>query len=88
MNQLLAGGITMGSLLIALFFLRFWRDTGDRFFLLFALSFVIEGVHRAVASFDMAASEDSPVHYLLRLLSYLLILGAIADKNWPRNRRP
>jgi hypothetical protein len=88
MNQLLAGGISVGSLVIALFFLRFWRDTGDRFFLLFALSFAIEGVHRAVASFDLSASEDSPFHYLLRLLAYLLILGAIADKNWPRNKRP
>ncbi|UUZ54457.1 DUF5985 family protein [Massilia sp. H-1] len=81
-------GISLGSLLIALFFLRFWRDTGDRFFLLFALSFAIEGVHRAVASFDLASSEDSPFHYLLRLLAYLLILGAIADKNWPRKPRP
>lgn len=88
MNQVLAGAVAMGSLLIALYFLRFWRDTRDRFFLLFALSFIIEGVHRAVAAFDMAASEDTPTHYLLRLLSYLLILAAIADKNWPRRDRP
>lgn len=88
MNQVLAGAIAMGSLLIALFFLRFWRDTRDRFFLLFALSFALEGVHRAVAGLYMAASEDTPHHYLLRLVSYLLILAAIADKNWPRNKRP
>lgn len=88
MNQVLAGAVAMGSLLIALFFLRFWRDTQDRFFLLFALSFALEGVHRAVAAFDLAASEDTPTHYLLRLMSYLLILAAIADKNWPRRPPP
>ena len=88
MNQVLAGAVAMGSLLIALFFLRFWRDTQDRFFLLFSLSFAIEAVHRAVAGIDMAASEDTPYHYVLRLLSYVLILAAIADKNWPRKPRP
>ena len=44
MSQMMYGAISMASLTIALFFLRFWRNTGDRFFLWFALSFFIEGV--------------------------------------------
>ncbi|HEY0060828.1 MAG TPA: DUF5985 family protein [Telluria sp.] len=87
MNQLMAGAIAMGSLTIALFFLRFWRSTRDRFFLYFALSFLIEGGHRIYASYDLGASEDTPLHYLVRLLAYGLILWAIAEKNWPRGKR-
>lgn len=86
MNQLFAGAIAMGSLVIALFFLRFWRNTQDRFFLYFALSFLLEGLHRVYASFDLSSSEDTPHHYLVRLLAYLLILWAIVEKNWPRNK--
>ena len=40
MTNLFTGAITMGSLVIALFFLRFWRSSGDRFFIYFALSFL------------------------------------------------
>ena len=85
MNQLLAGAIAMGSFVIALFFLRFWRTTRDRFFLYFALSFLIEGMHRIYAS-NEALGDDSPHHYLVRLVSYLLILWAIYEKNFPRDK--
>lgn len=85
MNQLLAGAIAMGSFVIALFFLRFWRTTRDRFFLYFALSFLIEGMHRLYAS-DETLGEDLPHHYLVRLVAYLLILWAIYEKNFPRDK--
>ena len=86
MTELFTGAITMGSLVIALFFLRFWRDSGDRFFLYFALSFFIEGVHRLYSALHDAGGEDSPLHYLIRLLAYGLILWAILEKNLPKTR--
>jgi hypothetical protein len=86
MHQLLAGAIAMGSLVIALFFLRFWRTTRDRFFLYFALSFLIEGLHRIYSSGEANTSESSPHHYLIRLVAYLLILWAIYEKNFPREK--
>jgi hypothetical protein len=86
MNAILAGAIAMGSLVIALFFLRFWRDTRDRFFLYFALSFLIEGLLRIYTSSFALGSESTPHHYLLRLLAYLLILWAIIEKNLPRDK--
>jgi hypothetical protein len=85
MNEILAGAVAMASLVIALFFLRFWR-AGDRFFLYFALSFLIEGVHRLASAIVLVTHEDAPLHYLIRLLSYGLILWAILEKNWPRNK--
>lgn len=83
-NEILTGAIAMASAALALFFLRFWRDSGDRFFLYFALSFAIEGVHRLVSTIVLSTHEDSPLHYLIRLLSYGLILWAILEKNLPR----
>ena len=87
MIQMMYGAISMASLTIALFFLRFWRNTGDRFFLYFALSFAIEGVHRVYAALAFEDNEDSPLHYLIRLLAYGLILWAILEKNLPRKRK-
>jgi uncharacterized membrane protein HdeD (DUF308 family) len=49
---MLFGAIPMASLIAGLFFLRFWKDTGDRFFLFFAVSFLIEGVNRAALGFS------------------------------------
>lgn len=86
MTDLLTGAITMGSLVIALFFLRFWRNSGDRFFLYFALSFFIEGAHRLYSAVHDAGGEDSPLHYLIRLLAYGLIIWAILEKNLPREK--
>jgi hypothetical protein len=84
MNDLIAGAVCMGSLLIALFFLRFWRDSRDRFFLYFSASFFIEGLHRLYSALHDAGGEDSPLHYLIRLLAYGLILWAILEKNLPQ----
>ena len=90
MTDLLAGAIAMGSIVIALFFARFWRSSGDRFFLYFSLSFLIEGCHRIYTALEPGTGDDSPWHYLLRLLAYLLILWAILEKNLPRRgaRKP
>ncbi len=81
MNQLLLGAISMSFLTIAVFFLRFWRRTRDRFFLFFAVAFGLEAVNRAVLGFYLSSSENEPFFYLIRLISFLLILVAIIDKN-------
>jgi hypothetical protein len=85
MNYVLLGGIAVACLTAGLFFLRFWGSTRDRFFLYFAASFLMEGVNRLVFGFLADLHEDSPIHYLVRALSYALILIAILDKNMPRN---
>ena len=82
MHYFLLGAIAVGSLVVALFFLRFWMSTRDRFFLLFALSFFIEALSRCHMAATSSWNEgDLPLHYLVRLLSYGLILLAIWDKN-------
>jgi hypothetical protein len=83
-NKMLVGAIVLASLLVGLFFLRFWRSTHDRFFLYFALSFWLEGVNRAIFGIMGALSETLPVFYIIRLIAYGLILWAIVEKNWKR----
>jgi hypothetical protein len=81
MNELLAGGIATASLIAGLFFLRFWRQTRDRFFMFFAASFLIEGVNR-FALYALAGLDDQhPIYYVIRLVAYGLIVWAIVDKN-------
>lgn len=78
----LLGVIATASITAGAFFLKFWRNTGDSFFLAFGASFVIEGVNRAAVLLEEKPSEGSPWTYLIRLLSLLLILGAILRKNY------
>ena len=81
MNLLLLGAIAMASVTVGLFFLRFWKDTGDRLFLFFAMSFLLEGLNRAALGLSPNPNEDQPFFYFVRFLSYVLILIAVVNKN-------
>ncbi|HEU4708156.1 MAG TPA: DUF5985 family protein, partial [Methylophilaceae bacterium] len=81
MNEFLVGIIAALSLVIGMFFFRFWRKTHDRFFLFFALSFLIEACNRALMVSVSGWQESSPSYYMIRLLAYTLIILAILDKN-------
>ncbi|HZH81711.1 MAG TPA: DUF5985 family protein [Phototrophicaceae bacterium] len=81
MNAALLGAIAMASLVAALFFLRFWRDTKDRLFLFFSISFFVEGLNRFALAMVTDPNEDQPFFYVVRFLSFLLIVAAILDKN-------
>ncbi|HEU4621457.1 MAG TPA: DUF5985 family protein [Burkholderiaceae bacterium] len=85
MIDMLHGAIAACSLIAALFFLRFWRSSHDRFFLWFALSFLIEAVNRVFIAVDFGIDEAAPVAYMIRLVAYGLILYAIVEKNRRRS---
>jgi len=79
--EFLNGGTAVGSLVVALFFLRFWRETGDRFFALFALAFTTFAANRTLLAVLEDEGEGATGVYVVRLLAFLIILGAIVDKN-------
>lgn len=87
LNLMLLGAIALGLFVIALFFFRFWRRSHDRFFLLFALSFWIEGCNRVALGLSRHPDEGTAAIYLVRLSAFLLILVAILDKNGVFKRR-
>ena len=86
LETFLLGAAAMGSLAAALFFLRFWKRSGDSFFLFFAAAFGIEGISRVPLAFEHAAEETEPLYYLPRLVAFSLIVLAVILKNRPRGR--
>ena len=81
LTRYLLGALAMAGLVAAMFFFRFFRDTRDRLFAWFGLSFLIEGLNRSLAAFEIFTADD-PVYYGIRLAAYLLILWAIVEKNF------
>jgi uncharacterized membrane protein HdeD (DUF308 family) len=82
-NSVAMGAVAMASLVAALFFLRFWRQTHDKFFLLFSLAFAIDSASRLVLGLSHVTSEQEPLFYIARLVTYGLIIAAIVHKNRP-----
>jgi hypothetical protein len=80
----LLGVIASGFILAGIFFLKFWRTTGDSFFLAFAASFIIEGLNRCAILFVDRPNEASPWTYVVRLMSCVMILAAILRKNYTK----
>jgi hypothetical protein len=81
MELFLMGAIAMASAVAALFFLRFWRETGDRLFLIFAGAFLLLGLTRIGLAMAGDQSEIDTSWYWVRLAAFVLILIAIVDKN-------
>jgi hypothetical protein len=81
LEVLLMGAIAMASAVAALFFLRFWRDTGDRLFAIFSTAFFLLGTTRIGLALSQTHTEAQTYWYWVRLAAFLLILVAIIDKN-------
>lgn len=81
LKEFLLGALVMSEVVLALFFLHYWRVTRDRFFLFFTWSFVLGTGSRLVLAVHLGNDEFEPLIYLLRLLSYVIIVVAIVDKN-------
>jgi hypothetical protein len=86
--QFASGAIVMGYAVAGLFFLRFWRDTRDRLFGIFAVAFWLFALQRLLLSLVDVEAEHEAMFYLLRLLGFLLIIWAVVDKNRERISTP
>jgi hypothetical protein len=80
LNAFFNGMITMGHATAGLFFLRFWKQSRDRLFFLFAIAFWLLGLIRVFIAFVGEVGEEQYL-YWFRLAAYLIILAAIVDKN-------
>jgi hypothetical protein len=81
MIEFLNGAVAMGCWVAGLFFLRFWKRTSDRFFLLFGLAFWVMTIGRFLLVQHNVENENHYYIYLFRLFAFILILVAIIDKN-------
>lgn len=87
METMMIGAIAMGFAVAGLFFLRFWRETGDRLFGLFALAFFLLAAGRVVIAASRADVGQGEHLYLIRFAAFMVILLAIWDKNRARPRK-
>jgi hypothetical protein len=77
----LSGMLAAGYIVVAGFFLRFWKQTRDRLFLSFSIAFALLAIQRALVVPEFALVEDKTWAYGLRLIAFLIILYAIVQKN-------
>jgi hypothetical protein len=80
----LAGALVVGFLTAGLFFLKFWRQTGDALFLAFAAAFGLLAANQAAPTLLGIPSESQAPVYLLRLAGFGLIIWAVLRKNMRR----
>ncbi|HEY1767524.1 MAG TPA: DUF5985 family protein [Terracidiphilus sp.] len=81
LDTFLLGFIAACSLAVSLFFFRFWRTTRDLLFLAFAVFFFAQASSSAAVLGLSHPNEGTGELFLLRLLSVLVVLGAILWKN-------
>jgi hypothetical protein len=74
----------MASAAIGLFFLRYWRTTGDRLFAMFCAAFWALAAHWVVlAGLPQLVTQA----HSLRFLAFVLIAVAVLDKNRTAKRK-
>jgi len=81
MIGVLLGVTVLASATAGLFFLRFWRDTHDRLFALFAVAFWLLALNWLGLAVVAEPEEARTLLYLVRLAAFVLIIVAIVDKN-------
>ena len=82
LNQFFLGAVVLGCVVAGLFFLKFWRKTRDRLFLIYAVAFWILGANWMALAF-INQDEVRTWLYAVRLLAFVFILYGIIDKNRP-----
>jgi uncharacterized membrane protein HdeD (DUF308 family) len=81
LDYFLLGFITASSLVAALFFMRFWRDTRDMLFLAFAAFFLLQGASDLYVLRLQHPNEGNFWLFLLRFVSIAAVVAAILRKN-------
>jgi len=82
-----SGASGLECLIAGLFFLRFWRRTGEGLFLAFAVAFWLLGANAVIPTLLGRPAQAHGEVYLLRLAAFLLIILAILAKNVRSRKR-
>lgn len=81
MIEMLAGALLLSYLIAAVYFFQFWKRTGDRLFVHFAVAFWLLVLNQLATSIPNVAGETDGYEYLLRVLGFIVIIAGIIDKN-------
>jgi len=85
MDRFLSGMLTAVTAAIAVFFLKFMRESKDRLYGFFSAAFAVLAIDWLAHALFNPRHESQHYLFLIRLLAFLLIIAGIVDKN--RSRR-
>jgi hypothetical protein len=71
----------MACVVAGVLFLTYWRDSGDRLFVFFALAFWVFGLTWVALGTVAPVVEHRHWIYALRLVAFAFIVLGIVDKN-------
>jgi hypothetical protein len=80
-KQFCWGMLTMASLVVSLFFLRYWKVSGERLFAFFAAAFALFAVNWLALTAIDPDVEPRHLIYLVRLAAFIVMIVGIVDKN-------
>jgi hypothetical protein len=84
-NDFVRGAAAMAALTVALFFLRYWRTSRERLFLLFSVAFLLLSLNWALPALGGALASHA---HFFRFVGFAVIAYAVLDKNRRGKRRP
>lgn len=88
MSDFLQGATFLASLAVAVLFLRFWRQSREPLFAVFAGAFAVFALNRvALAVLDDSDEEHRLWVYVSRAVVFALIAGAVINQNLRRRDR-
>ena len=76
-----SGAVAMGYFVAGVFFLKFWSRTRDELFAAFAAVFGLMAFEQLLLVWSGLPREEQTWFYLMRLVAFVLIIGAILRKN-------
>ena len=69
------------AFIAGLFFLRFWRDSGDSLFGFFSAAFSLLAISWALLALINPTAETQPYIYAIRLVAFGLLIVGMINKN-------
>jgi hypothetical protein len=86
MVDMLGGALLLSYLMAGTYFFKFWKRTGDRLFIHFAVAFWLFVLNQLATSIPDVAKETDGYEYLLRVIGFIVIIVGIVDKNLGASR--
>ncbi len=81
MLDFLSGVVTCGYLVAAGLFFTLWRRRADSLVRAFAIALLLLALNQVLVAALVTASEPSSFSYALRVLGFVIILGALVERN-------
>ena len=81
MNEVVWSALAMAAWIAGLFFLKFWRASGDRLFGFFFVAFWVFAANWLLLATTQLPSETRYYGYVPRLVTFTILIAGIIDKN-------